>query len=106
MTSSAKRKGTRVENKIVKMFQSLNINARRQPLSGALADFPHDVAVDLLGGINCEVKARKGGKGFATIKKWKGSADLLILVEDYDQPGVYMDWVLWKEIAMRLKEHE
>ncbi len=40
MTSSAKRKGTRVENKIVKLFQSMNINARRQPLSGALAAFP------------------------------------------------------------------
>jgi|TARA_R110002020_G_scaffold427617_1_gene637029 hypothetical protein len=106
MTSAAKRKGTRVENKIVNMFQSMDIGAKRQPLSGALRDFPHDVAVDLLGGIYCEVKARKGGKGFATIKKWKGSADLLILVEDYDQPGVYMDWVLWKEIAMRLKEHE
>ena len=25
---------------------------------------------------------------------------------DYEQPGVYMDWGLWKEIAMRLKEHE
>jgi hypothetical protein len=106
MTSSAKRKGTRVENKIVKMFQAMDINARRQPLSGAIKDFPHDVAVDLIGGLVCEVKARKNGGGFATIKKWKGSADLLILVEDYDQPGVYMDWALWKEIAMRLKEHE
>ena len=106
MTSSAKRKGTRVENKIVKMFQAMDINARRQPLSGAIRDFPHDVAVDLIGGLVCEVKARKNGGGFATIKKWKGSADLLILVEDYDQPGVYMDWGLWKEIAMRLKEHE
>jgi len=106
MTSSAKRKGTRVENKIVKMFQAMDINARRQPLSGAIRDFPHDVTVDLIGGLVCEVKARKNGGGFATIKKWKGSADLLILVEDYDQPGVYMDWALWKEIAMRLKEHE
>ena len=106
MTSSAKRKGTRVEIKIVKLFQCMNINARRQPLSGALAAFPHDVQVDLIGGLNCEVKARKNGGGFTTIKKWKGSADLLILVEDYEQPGVYMDWVLWKEIAMRLKEHE
>ena len=106
MTSAAKRKGTRVENKIVKMFQSLNINARRQPLSGALADFPHDVAVDLSAASDVYKRQRKGGKGFATIKRWKGSADLLILVEDYDQPGVYMDWVLWKEIAMRLKEHE
>ena len=106
MTSSAKRKGTRVENKIVKMFQAMDINARRQPLSGAIRDFPHDVAVDLIGGLVCEVKARKNGGGFATIKKWKGSADLLILVEDYDQPGVYMAWALWKDIAQLLKEHE
>ena len=51
MTSAAKRKGTRVENKIVNMFQSMDIGAKRQPLSGALRDYPHDVAVDLLGGI-------------------------------------------------------
>ena len=102
MSSKSKIKGTRVERKIVKLFQDLGIQARRQPLSGALQDFPHDVQVKLLDGLNCEVKARKDGKGFATIKKWKGSADL---VEDFAEPGVYMDWRLWKQIAQILKEN-
>ena len=105
MSSKSKIKGTRVERKIVKLFQDLGIQARRQPLSGALQDFPHDVQVKLLDGLNCEVKARKDGKGFATIKKWKGNADLLILVEDHATPGVYIDWSLWKQIAKILKEN-
>jgi len=105
MSSKAKIKGTRVERKIVKLFEDLDIKARRQPMSGALQDFPYDVKVDLLGGLHCEVKARKGGKGFATIKKWKGSADLLILVEDHAPPGVYIDWSLWKQIAKILKDN-
>ena len=105
MSSKSKIKGTRIERKIVKLFEDMGIKARRQPLSGALQDFPHDVQVQLMGGLNCEVKARKDGKGFATIKKWKGSADLLIMVEDYDEPCVLMNWRLWPQIAKRLKEN-
>jgi|TARA_A100000172_G_scaffold65606_2_gene45132 Holliday junction resolvase len=105
MSNTSKRKGTRVENKIVKLFENLGIKARRQPMSGSLQDFPHDVKVELLGGLHIEVKARKNGKGFATIKKWKGSADLLVMVEDYDEPGVYIDWRLWKQIAKILKDN-
>ena len=104
MSSKSKIKGTRVERKIVKLFEDLDIKARRQPLSGALQDFPHDVLVQLLGGLNCEVKARKDGKGFSTITRWKGSADLLIMVEDFKEPSVLMDWNLWKQIAKILKE--
>ena len=105
MSSKSKIKGSRVERKIVKLFEDLGIKARRQPMSGALQDFPYDVKVDLLGGMHCEVKARKGGKGFATIKRWKGNADLLIMVEDFSEPGVYIDWSLWKRIAKILKEN-
>ena len=105
MSSKSKIKGTRVERKIVKLFEDIGIDARRQPLSGAVQDFPHDVQVKLMGGLNCEVKARKDGKGFATIKRWKGSADLLIMVEDYDEPCVLMNWSLWKNIAKILKEN-
>ena len=32
--------------------------------------------------LECEVKARSNGQGFTTINKWKGNADLLVLVED------------------------
>ena len=98
MSSKAKRKGTRVENEIVKLFQAEGFNARRQPLSGAIQDFPHDVQVsDLFNGTNIEVKARKNGEGFAQLDKWKGSADLLILKKDFSNPMVYLDWNLFKE---------
>ena len=33
MSSKAKIKGTRVERKIVKLFEDLDIKARRQPMS-------------------------------------------------------------------------
>ena len=98
MSSKAKRKGTRVENEIVKLFQVEGFNARRQPLSGAIQDFPHDVQVsDLFNGTNIEVKARKNGEGFAQLDKWKGSADLLILKKAFSNPMVYLDWNLFKE---------
>jgi len=98
VSSKAKRKGTRVENEIVKLFQAEGFNARRQPLSGAIQDFPHDVQIsDLFDGTNIEVKARKNGEGFAQLDKWKGSADLLILKKDFSNPMVYLDWNLFKE---------
>jgi len=98
LSSKAKRKGTRVENEIVKLFQAEGFKARRQPLSGAIQDFPHDVQIsDLFDGTNIEVKARKNGEGFAQLDKWKGSADLLILKKDFSNPMVYLDWNLFKE---------
>ena len=55
MSSKAKRKGTRVENEIVKLFQAEGFNARRQPLSGAIQAFPHDVQVmDLFDLLDCK----------------------------------------------------
>ena len=105
MSSKAKRKGTRVENEIVKLFQAEGFKARRQPLSGAIQDFPHDVQVsDLFGGTNIEVKARKSGEGFTQLDKWKGSADLLILKKDFSNPMVYLDWNLFKEFLYEYKQ--
>lgn len=106
MSSKAKVKGTRVENEIVKLFIKEGFNAKRQPLSGALLDFPHDVQVhDLFGGTNIEVKARKSGEGFAQLDKWKGSADLLILKKDFSTPMVYLDWNLFKEFLNEYREN-
>ena len=104
--SSQKRKGTRVENEIVKLFIKEGFKARRQPLSGAIQDFPHDVRVaDLFGGTTIEVKARKSGEGFTQLDKWKGSADLLILKRDFKEPMVYMSWNLYKEYLNEYKEN-
>jgi hypothetical protein len=104
--SSQKRKGTRVENEIVKLFIKEGFKARRQPLSGAIQDFPHDVRVaDLFGGTTVEVKARKSGGGFTQLDRWKGSADLLILKRDFKEPMVYMSWNLYKEYLNEYKEN-
>ncbi len=104
--SSQKRKGTRVENEIVKLFEKEGFKARRQPLSGAIQDFPHDVRVaDLFGGTTIEVKARKTGEGFTQLDKWKGSADLLILKRDFKEPMVYLSWSLYKEYLNEYKEN-
>tara|TARA_B100000029_G_scaffold180519_1_gene178291 strand:- start:302 stop:898 length:597 start_codon:yes stop_codon:yes gene_type:complete len=106
MSSSHKRKGTRVENEIVKLFKAEGFNAVRQPLSGAIQDFPHDVQVkDLYEGTNIEVKARKSGEGFTQLDKWKGSADLLILKRDFQKPMVYLTWDFFKEFLNEYKEN-
>ena len=107
MSSKAKVKGTRVENEIVKLFQAEGYNARRQPLSGAIQAFPHDVQVtDLFDGTNVEVKARKNGEGFTQLDKWKGSADLLILKKDRTSPMICMDWEQFKLYLYAAKTNE
>ena len=98
MGNRAKRKGTRVENKIKKLFLDLGIPTRRQPMSGAIVGFPHDVYADVMGGLSIECKARKGAKGFVTMEKWQGSADLLVIVSDYQEPRVKMRWRKFKEL--------
>lgn len=100
MTINPKRKGNRVEYKIVKLFEKEGYRARRQPMSGAILGLPYDVIVKIegLGELNIEVKARKGGVGFKTINKWIGNAHLLALVEDFEEPKFVMSWTTLKRI--------
>ena len=69
-------------------------------MSGAILGLPHDVVVkiDGIGELNIEVKARKGGTGFKTINNWLGSAHLLALVEDFEEPKFVMTWRTLKRI--------
>ena len=99
MPRSQKAKGSRVEREIVKLFTECGFKARRQPLAGALQQFPHDVYVNnLLGGTTVEVKARKDGQGFTQLEKWKGTAELLILKRNNATPFVCVDWKYFKEL--------
>ena len=99
MPRSQKAKGSRVEREIVKLFTECGFQARRQPLSVALQQFPHDVYVNnLLGGTTVEVKARKDGQGFTQLEKWKGTAELLILKRNNATPFVCVDWKYFKEL--------
>ena len=106
MSSKSKIKGSRVEREIVKLFQSEGFEARRQPMSGAIQDFPHDVYVnDLFDGTTIEVKARKNGAGFTQLDNWKGSADILILKKDFENPNVYVEWKFFKELLHAYRQY-
>ena len=108
MGLKAKRKGTRVEYKIVKLLEKEGLYSRRQPMSGSLIGLPHDVVVKIphLGELNIEVKARAGGTGFKTLARWIGSADLLMLVEDREDPKVVMSWKTFKKFLNLSKAAE
>ena len=97
MANRSKQKGDRVERRIVHMFEGIGIPAKRVPLSGAVADYPHDVIVEhpKHGELSVECKARKNRDGFATLERWKGEADLLMLVSDRQEPRVYMTWEMF-----------
>ena len=99
-----KSKGYRVERKLVNMFLGEGIKARRQPMSGALVGFPHDLVVDILGGSTCEAKARANGEGFKTIQRWKGNAEILLLVEDRKMPTVVLDWKYFIHLVKESKD--
>ena len=63
MSRKSKQKGYRTEYNLVKRFQSNGLDAKRQVLSGALPEHPHDIKIknhDLI----VEVKATKNGPGF------------------------------------------
>jgi len=106
MGKFSKRKGYRVEKKLVNMFLSEGIKSRRQPLSGAIQDFPHDLQVDILGGSTVEAKARANGEGFKTIQRWKGSAEILLLVEDRCMPTVVLDWKYFISLVKEGKDYD
>ena len=104
MGRSQKQKGYRVERKIVKMLEAEGIKARRQPKSGAILWMPHDVVAEIMEeGLKdtIEVKARKSGEGFKTLKRWKGLADILMLVEDREQPTVVVSWIYFIQLIKR-----
>ena len=82
MTNKSKRKGYKAEYNLVKHFKKKRLSARRQPMSGALSDFPHDIQINNPNVI-VEVKTRKNGTGFKTLKRWKGNAQALALHEDH-----------------------
>ena len=83
MGAASRRKGTRIEQEIVKLHLKIGVWAERYPLSGS-APGTHggaDVDVYALGRdealLVCEVKTRGGGEGFKTIEKWLSDADAL-----------------------------
>ncbi len=105
MSSKSKQKGYRTEYNLVKRFQVAGIDAKRQVLSGALPDHPHDIKIknpDII----VEVKARKNGAGFKTLKKWMGSADALIMHEDHEESLVAIALPLFIDLILNHSQYK
>lgn len=93
--SKSKAKGTRVENLIRDMHLKEGVDAERVPMSGSLGGkYSGDVIVGSIENpiLRCEVKARKGGKGFAVIEGWLEGNDVIFLKRDRVTPFVAMTW--------------
>lgn len=105
MSSKSKQKGYRTEYNLVKRFQVAGIDAKRQVLSGALPDHPHDIKIknpDMI----VEVKARKNGAGFKTLKRWMGSADALIMHEDHEESMVAIALPLFINLILNHSQYK
>ena len=105
MSSKSKQKGYRTEYNLVKRFQVAGIDAKRQVLSGALPDHPHDIKIknpDMI----VEVKTRKNGAGFKTLKRWMGSADALIMHEDHEESLVAIALPLFIDLILNHSQYK
>jgi hypothetical protein len=100
MGKFSKRKGYRVEAKLVKELNKGGIECRRQPMSGAIQDFPHDIEIREPR-MTIEVKARANGEGFKTLERWKGGADILALHKDHGTTLMCLDINLFIELLTR-----
>lgn len=105
MSRKSKQKGYRTEYNLVKRFQANGLDAKRQVLSGALPEHPHDIKIknpDMI----VEVKARKNGAGFKTLKRWMGSADALILHEDHEESMVAISLPLFIDLLLNHSQYK
>jgi hypothetical protein len=94
----SRRKGNRIELELVHRHQDLGIRAERYPLSGAthFRGSGHDLDLYIWGSdaapAVAEVKGRANGAGFATLERWLGEYDLLVL-----------PWRVWVRLLERVR---
>lgn len=103
MANSRKAKGTGYEREIVDDHRAKGVEAKRVPLSGALADYPGDVQI---AGLIAECKRRR--KNFTGLYKAleQQGADMLFVRDDrqetlvvlrYETWWCLLDWLKWAE---------
>lgn len=95
-----KEKGSRIELEIVHRLRDAGIEAERIVLSGAAGRFhsrlEHDVRVSDT--FQCEVKARANGEGFLLLEQWLGTAAMLFLRRDRQDPFVFIPWETFEKL--------
>ena len=106
MGKPSRDKGMRLERKVVHLHHDQGIAAERVPLSGAAGgSFGGDIVI--ADTWRAEVKGRASGEGFATIKRWLGTNDILFLLEDRADPLVVLPWTMYQYFAQEtLRAHE
>lgn len=91
--SRSKAKGTGYETEIVKAHRALGIASRRQPMSGALADFPCDVQIaGLLG--ECKRSRKQCTRLYNALEQ--GGADILFVRDDHKKTLAVLPWSTWE----------
>lgn len=100
MGKLSRSKGYRRERQVVQRLRELGLAAERVPLSGATGgDFSGDIIFRWsTGDYRAEVKARRGGAGWKTVKEWLGAHDALFLIEDREDPLVVIPWSTFKKL--------
>ena len=94
MVHPSKRKGTRIEQELVRRHLAAGIPATRVPLSGACGGL-YSGDLRIAGGLVAESKCRAGGSGFTTIERWLADNDFLFLRRDRAEPLVVMPWPIY-----------
>jgi hypothetical protein len=93
MGKSQRAKGSRVERRILAMFNKLGFNGRRVGFLPALG-IPTQGDLDI-NGMHVEVKARKKGEGFKIIQNWLEGNDMLVLVANNREPLIVQTMSNW-----------
>jgi hypothetical protein len=105
-----RRKGNAIERELVDRHKALGVHAERYPLSGAsrFRGKGHDLDIYLFGRNEApfvaEVKARRGGSGFATLERWLGECDALFLRRNNTDPLIVLPWRVWARLTERVRQ--
>jgi hypothetical protein len=101
-----RQKGNRAEAAIVRFLVSRGLTAQRVPLSGSVRGrFSGDISLDLLGiERRGEVKVRSNG--FATLYRWLGTNDFLVIKGDRREPLIVCPMWFASEVAAVAEKKE
>lgn len=89
MVSAAKRKGSGFEREVVEALREYGLEAKKVPLSGALADYPGDVTLTVNGRTHT-IECKRRRAGFKTLYGWLGKNDYLVFRDDKCEPLLVM----------------
>jgi Holliday junction resolvase len=98
---ASRRKGAAEERALVRFLQQRGFAAEKVSRTGYRGP---DLSVPLLG-VDRAVEVKARGNGFATLYRWLGSADLLIVRANRREPLVVIPLWLASEIAAEAEGH-